>query len=296
LRRSNRLVVLVGLFLAVVAFVGVFMILNQGGGGGGGGGSADTTEVIATQDIGIGVTITETMVATQKVPVAEFPAGAYHTTGEVINQVARQQILSGQLVTSAAFNAAAASIECPPTDRCVAIQVDQVTGAGTLIQTGDYVDMVVAFNTDGNDFPVVAAAPGASASPVAQGVSAGNTVKLLLQGMQVVGTLLPTPAATPTPGASAAPNQPTLNGQQEIVIVAVPAQYTEVIKFAQTTAGASISLALRSTKDFLDAAGRPISPAPSPDVTTGVILYTLVHDYGVLPPVVMSGIGPSPVP
>jgi pilus assembly protein CpaB len=290
LRRSNRLVVLVGLFLAVVAFIAVIYLLQ---GSTPPTASNETTEVVATQDIGIGVTITKDMVAEQKVPVAEFPAGAFHTAAEVINQVARQQILSGQLVTTAAFASGAASIECPQTDRCVAVQVDQVTGVGTLIQTGDYVDMIVAFNVDGTEFPVIA---GPSASPLPQGVTPGNSTKLLLQGMQVVGTLLPTPTASPAPGASAAPNQPTLNGQQEIVILAVPAQYTEVIKFAQTSPGASISLALRSTKDFLDSNGQAVSPAPSPDVTTGVILATLVKDYGVLPPGVVAGLGPSPVP
>jgi pilus assembly protein CpaB len=298
LRRSNRLVVLVGLFLAVVAFIGVFMILTNGGGGGGGGGggqNAQVDQVIAATDIPLGTTITQEMVTTQKV-ASPLPAGTYELPSQVIGQVARKALLQGQVVTSDAFVANAANLECPPGDRCISVQVDQVTGVGTLIQPGDFVDMVVAFNLDSKAFPLVATAPTASAAPAVTGVTAGNSVKLLLQGMQVVGTLLSTPTATPSPGASAAPNQPALNGQQEIVVVAVPAQYAEVIKFAQTDPGTSISLALRSTKDFLQANGQPITPTPSPDVTTGIILKTLVDKYGVIVPQVVAGLGPVPSP
>jgi hypothetical protein len=125
---------------------------------------------------------------------------------------------------------------------------------------------------------------------------------LLLQGLQVVGTLLP-PVAAPaaeTPAASGAPapaGQPTttLTGQQEIVVLAVSPQQEEVIRFAQLSGAAplgAISLVLRSADDFID----PLTGAiltPPPVQTTGIILKTLVDSYGVLPPEVVETVTPA---
>jgi len=124
----------------------------------------------------------------------------------------------------------------------------------------------------------------------------GTSVKLLLQGMQVLGTLLPPPPQN-TSGQEGQPppsGQPgtALNGQQEIVALAVDAQQAEVIKFAQLDG--DISLILRSTQDFLDpTTGQPIDPPPLPDATTGVILKTLVDRYGVLPPELIETVLPA---
>src|SRR5207237_8180504 len=92
------------------------------------------------------------------------------------------------------------------------------------------------------------------------------TVKMIIQNLRVVGTLLPPATAAaaqpqqPAPSSSPAgpPQQPTttLNGQQEIVIVAVTANQAEVIRYAQLYADPpgpfnpeSIALVLRSPKD-----------------------------------------------
>ena len=120
-------------------------------------------------------------------------------------------------------------------------------------------------------------------------------MKLLLQGMQVLGTLLPPPPAQ----AEGQGEQPTtgepgtaLTGQQQIVALAVDAQQAEVIKFAQMDG--NISLILRSGDDFLDATtGLPIDPPPLPDPTTGIILKSLVDRYGVLPPELIETVLPA---
>jgi Flp pilus assembly protein CpaB len=115
-----------------------------------------------------------------------------------------------------------------------------------------------------------------------------TTTKLVLQNMQVIGTLVP-PAAVPASGSgSTTPSTGTaLTGQQELVILAVTAEQAEVIKFAQIDG--QITLVLRSPKDFVDAAGAPVTPQI--DQTSGIVLKTLIDKYGVLPPQVIVATG-----
>jgi Flp pilus assembly protein CpaB len=95
----------------------------------------------------------------------------------------------------------------------------------------------------------------------------------------------PPPAASASSGQQTSSTAPTtsLNGQQELVILAVTPQQAEVIKFAQIDG--QISLVLRSPKDFVDASGAPVSPQA--DVTSGIVLKTLIDKFGVLPPEVI---------
>ena len=142
----------------------------------------------------------------------------------------------------------------------MAVQVDQVSGVGTLTQAGDFVDMVVGFTAD--KFPVVTVNPDDATITTVAGVN-GTSVKALLQGVQVVGTLLPPPPAdtgTEDPNASpGAGNETVLNGQQQIVILAVTTQQSEVIKFGQLDG--SISLVLRAGDDFRDPLTGDLLPA-----------------------------------
>jgi Flp pilus assembly protein CpaB len=151
---------------------------------------------------------------------------------------------------------------------------------GTLIHTGDYVDLLVGIT--GDKFPVISLTD-SNTFQVVSGINA-TSVKLLLQGMQVIGTLSPPPTAaqaqaqaSPGPGSE---GNASLNNQSEIVILAVSAQQSEVIKFSQLDG--SISLVLRSPKDFRDDAGNPIAPPPAG--TTGITLRVLVDEYRVLIP------------
>ncbi len=175
----------------------------------------------------------------------------------------------------------------------MAVQVDQVSGVGTVIKTGDYVDMVVGLTAD--KFPVITINPTDSSVTVVSGLNS-TSVKLLLQGMQVMGTLLPPPAPTTTTDNGTASPAPTagdttaLNGQVQIVILAVTAQQAEVLKFAQMDG--NVSLALRSLDDFVDpVTGEPLPPTDA--VTTGVTLKVLVDSYGVLPPEVVQTVTPT---
>jgi pilus assembly protein CpaB len=297
LKRSNRLVLLVGVFLAIVAFVGILLLVRNPQ-------TTPQTEVkttgpvvVATADIPLSTRIRADQVTVSVVPLTAIPPDAFVDPSQVIGKVARQQVTAGGQITASTLNAGNGvnQIATPIGMRSMAVQVDQVSGVGTVIQTGDYVDMIVGLT--GDKFPVITISPVDNSITVVSGLNS-TSVKLLIQGMQVLGTLLPpqetTAAPAPVPSAGTGTGTPqsntTLNGQQEIVILAVTPQQAEVIKFAQLDS--SISLILRSPDDFIDpATGAPLPPVSAK--TTGVILKSLVDSFGVLPPEVVQTVTPT---
>ena len=294
MKRSNRLVLLVGVFLAVIAFVGIALLLNGGGGGTAGGPPPVPTvlpAVIAVKDIPLGATVTEDMLTTQDLKVdTERKTTAFSSTKLVVGSIARRKITAGTQLESAYFDTsstACSTVDVPPTLRAMAVQVDQVSGVGTVINSGDYVDGVVGFT--GDKFPVVTLNPTDNSITVVAGLN-GTSVKLLVEGMQVLCRQLP-PVAAPANGAAAptASGGVSLNGQQEIVILGVTAQQAEILKFAQLDG--SISLVLRSPKDFVDEAGNPIIAPPSG--STGVTLKILTTDFAVPIPELVEAVLPA---
>jgi Flp pilus assembly protein CpaB len=296
------LVLLIGIFLAIVAFVLVVFTLQ--GGNNSTGESIDpnlreVTIVVASKDIPLGSVIQADAVTTKIVKKVDQPADSYLDVALVIGQTARQNVTSGQLITSVVLGASGGGtitqIDCPAGLACIAVQVDQVSGVGTLTKAGDYVDMVVGFTAE--RFPVVTVNPDDDSITTVVGLN-GTSVKALLQGIQVVGTLLPPPPADTGTDPNASPgtgSTTVLNGQQQIVILAATTQQAEVIKFAQLDG--SISIVLRSGDDFRDpTTGEPLPPETIiPVVTTGITLKGLVDDYGVLVPELVEAILPAEV-
>lgn len=293
MKRSNRLILLIGVLLAAVAFVGVILLGGGGGPGGQPGASVAPTTlptVYAKTDIPLGARITAAMLELKELPITERSAAAFESTGLLIGKIARNDVKKGAQLTSDDINAGRTgitSINVPPGLVGVSVQVDQVSGVGTLINRGDYVDLVAGF-----EFSVTQFDPDTETVTVLEGID-GTSVKVLLQSLLVVGTLLPPPPTEAntdqTPGADTGT---VLNGQQEIVILAVTPQQLEVIKFAQLDG--NITLALRSPDDFVDANGDRIVPVDV--VTTGIVLKSLIDDYGVLTPLIVEAILPTPAP
>jgi Flp pilus assembly protein CpaB len=295
LKRSNRLVLLIGVFLAVVAFVAIVLGLGNNGGTGPNAVATPPTElpaVIAVKDIPLGATVTEDMLTTQNLKVdTERKPTAFSSTKLVVGSIARQPIANGTQLEAAYFDTsstACGTIIVPPGLRAMSVQVDQVSGVGTVINSGDYVDGVVGFT--GAAFPVVSLNPTDNSITVVSGLN-GTSVKLLIEGMQVLCRQLP-PAPAPASGQAPAPtasNGTSLNGQQEIVILAVTPTQAEIIKFSQLDG--SISLVLRSSKDFVDEAGNPIPPIPAG--TEGVTLKILTKNFAVPIPELVEAVLPA---
>jgi Flp pilus assembly protein CpaB len=297
LKRSNRLVLLIGVFLAVIAFVGIALLLSSKPTDTGGTPPPpkELPTVLATRDIPLGVVVTADMLDVQSRPIDQRKTTAFTSKELIIGQVARRPIITGAQLEAADFDTSTTgcgTIDVPPGLRAIAVQVDQVSGVGTIINTGDYVDMLVGFT--GDKFPVVTLNP-TDQTITAVGNLNGTSVKLLLEGMQVLCRQLPPPPApaqgqaqgTTTTGTSNP--QTSLNGQQEIVILGVIPTHAEVIKFAQLDG--SISLVLRSRKDFVDENNNPVIPPPSG--SKGITLKKLTVDFAVPIPELVEAILPA---
>jgi Flp pilus assembly protein CpaB len=290
LKRSNRLILLIGVFLAIVAFVGIVVVFQ--GDRGGGGGAQTPTElptVFASRGIALGTPITKDMLTSKNLPVNQRDLTAFPDPTLLYGKIARQDIAAGKQLTALDFDSGSGAglltVNTPPGMVTIAVQVDQVSGVGTVIRQGDYVDLLVGFQ--GDKFPVVTLSKSDDSITVVSGLNA-TSVKLLLQGMQVVGTLLP-PREVATDGQTPTEPGTTLTGQAEIVILAVTAQQAEVIKYSQMDG--SISLVLRAPQDFRDENGNVV---PGTVVgTTGMTLRTLVDEYDVLIPQLVEAVLPA---
>jgi Flp pilus assembly protein CpaB len=296
---------LVGVFLAVVAFVGILLLLQTPATPGGQNAIPTTTNVVvAKADIPLSTRIRADQVETKTVAIADANVGSFGDVSQVIGQVARQPVAAGGQITqttlTGGFTGTVLDIQTPPGLRSIAVRVDQTSGVGTVIKTGDYVDTLIALTEEqfasvtedpANENQVLVTNPGPK----------GATVKLILQGMQVLGALLPPVAPPPAaaegqPAATAAPGT-VLNEQQEIVILAVTAQQAEVIRYAQQMANPllTLSLVLRSPDDFTDPeTGEPVPPILAE--TTGITLQELINTYGVLPPTIAQPVLPTLAP
>jgi Flp pilus assembly protein CpaB len=257
---------------------------------------------MALKDIPLGVPVTQDMVGIEQKKVdTERKQTAFGDVSQVIGQVVRRPIKQGAQLEAADFSTAStgcATVDVPAGLRAMSIQVDQVSGVGTVINAGDFVDMVVGFT--GDKFPVVTLNPQDDSITVVSGLNS-TSVKLLLEGMQVLCRQLPPPTTTAaqqqqqqqggTQGQPAGNPTTSLTGQQEIVIVGVTATQSEVVKFAQLDG--SITLVLRSAADFQrdPTTGELIPPPPSG--SQGITLKKLTTDFAVPIPELVEAILPA---
>jgi len=296
LKRSNRLLFLIGIVLAIVAAVGVYILASGGGGdtstsGPGGGTPIPEVQIVtARNEIAIGTIIEADMLNTAKKPQNEVPFDAISSSSAIAGLPARQTIPAGVPITLSMFQTQGSTSSkeilraLDPGFRAMAVQVDQVTGVGTIVQPGDRIDVVIAFEDTDGKFPIIFEGPASRVGTPPQLIRTfenfddklnNTSVKVLVQDAKVLGTLLPPPPAADSSGATPVPStatgEVTLNGQQQIVILQLTPQQVELVRFAQLDG--NLSLVLRAVRD------RDQPPVP----TTGITLFELVERWGVLP-------------
>jgi Flp pilus assembly protein CpaB len=305
LRRSSRLVLLLGAFLAVLTFVVVLLISSSGGGGGTAAQPTPPTElatVVAAADIPLGTVVTGDMLESKKLAVAARDGDALGDVSQAIGKIARKPIPAGAQVHVSDFATAQAQLAVPAGKRAFALQVDETTGVGNLVYAGDYIDVVISLgdkalplvkhvvegnNINPNLLELIASGGGTATEPFHAGAAVSGfsplTVKasMLLQEIQVLGTI-DSPPSGPTgpaaqPGTSPAPTGPTLNGNPRLVILAVTDAQAEALIYARTVG--KLDLVLRSPDD-----------KGTTETTTGVVLRTILDTFGVLPPYPLTNV------
>ena len=288
MKRSNRLILLIGFFLAAVAFVGIVLLLGSGGGGGGTEPDATkTTIVVTTADIPLGTTLTDRpRHHAGGQDRARSPLARSRSRARSIGRTVTTQLTKGQLVNANAFSTTTVNPDIArlldPGRRAMSIQVDQVSGVGTLIKPGDRVDVVVGI-AGADKFPVVTTDPADGPDHPRAGpqrdVGQGDHPEPGGRGHA------PPADAGPGRGRRRPDGQaPALNGQAQIVILAVTAQQAEVLRFGQMDG--TLTLVLRSPED---------KEAPS-DETTGITLRKLVDRWAVIPPQIVETVLPTQKP
>jgi len=303
-KRSNRVFILLGIVLAVIAFVGVIVLTNKGGTESPAATPTATVEaktpvVVAARDINMGETITADMVAIADVPVstaAGYGADIFSSKDQVTNKIAASDIRKGDplhdgadvlhILPGSVTQGQDISGSIDAGYLGVSMEIDQVSGVGTLIVPGDHVDVILSVYVDQIGLTTTTT----NKTPITLVGGQQVTTKLIIQNCKVLATLLPPieaaptgapgpAAATPTPSPAPSSQSVTNNGQHMIVMIQVKPDQAEVIRWAQRAEKdpqnyIGLSLALRSPKDN-----------DKPPVTTlGVTFSELVTRYGVLPP------------
>jgi Flp pilus assembly protein CpaB len=313
-KRSNRLLILFGLIVAISGAVAAAVVANgSGGGGGGGGGQSGPTAsptptpeptvqvVVARQDIHAGDQITSGMVGLKAMALSErnaLGADTFSSVDQVIGKIAGSDIPNGKaIVASRDFTSASgAAVEGKDLSPSIAtgmvavsMEIDQTTGVGTLIVPGDHVDIILSVYVQ--TIAITGAKAGTNSSINIQG-GQEVTTKMVIRNRRILATLLP-PVTAPASAASAnasplaatpAPTVPIVQFTQRhmLAVVEVMPEEAEVINWAQRAEQTTprnyidLSFALRSRADD-DTKG-------SHTDTAGINYYQLIQNYGVLPP------------
>jgi pilus assembly protein CpaB len=257
--RTNRALILLGLFLGLVsaALVVVYLSKANDDGGGNVSGGAATPVVVASHDIAAGTRITEDMLTLKPIASDAVLAGAFLKTDDVVGQVTRVPLVSGEQVIPtkvAATGIAITDVENPPLayvipegKRAVSIQVDNVIGASGLIRPGDYVDVILTVQVQGG------ATGGATGGAAGGSATNDQITRTILQNVQVLS--VDQDIAIPsqdTEGAPSVGGDTDSNPEATTVTLAVSPVHGEVLTVAGICGennGGRLALALRGFGD-----------------------------------------------
>lgn len=293
MKRSNRLVILVGVLLAVLAFIAIVILLNQRE-------AAPTaqeireTVLVATQDIAIGDPVTPDVVEELEIDPEAVQGTPLTSTTSVSGQAAVFPVPTGSQVTGEAIglgNNLAVNLPAllNPGEKAIAFQVDRVTGVDFLVKPGDTIDVVTtqlinvlqetadsAANPDENAPPRFEAIPG---------LEAARSVKAILQDKRVL-YVSATRAQEQEPIDVNNDGVVDENDEQPaqavidsvIIVIAGTAQDAEVIKFAQndlTEVGPLTAIVRHADDDAIEE-------------TLGITIDQLVSEFGLRIPSIVE--------
>jgi Flp pilus assembly protein CpaB len=268
-KRSNRLLILLGLLIAISASLVAAAYVSSGSGGSG----TDTgtlasptptsepnvTVVCAKKgaDIQVGTTITSDMVEACSVSISDRDkagAGTFASVSDVIGKIAGETITKGSIIVAsqdfytngAVVAGKSLSNSIKSGKVAVSIEVDQTNGVGTLIVPGDHVDVILSYYMEQMAISETLQSGGTGVASIQLAGGAALTSKMIFTNCRVLATLLPaslltaTEAAVPQPASSgpvatAVPSDDLVQftGRHEYVIIEVTPEEAEVIRYAQ---------------------------------------------------------------
>ena len=248
--RTNRALIFLGLFLGLVsaALVVVYLSKANDSGGGNVSGGAVTPVVVASQAIPAGTRVTEEMLVLKPIANDAILADAFRKTKDVVGQVTRVPLVSGEQVIPTKVTptgAAIANVENPALAyvipegmRAVSVEVSSIIGASGLIRPGDYVDVILTVH-----------AAAQSSSAAGSSSMRDQIAKTILQNALVLS--IDQSVAAPGAADQGAP-PPARDGQSNAdastVTLAVSPVHGEVLTVAETCGknfGGRLALALR---------------------------------------------------
>ena len=301
MKRSNRLVILVGVLLAVLAFVAIVILLNQREEVAA---PEEVTEtvLVATEDIEIGDEITPDLVEERDVPPEAVQGTPLRSASQLAGQPALFRIPAGSQVTGEAIgvgNNLAVNIPAllNPGEKAIAFQVDRATGLDFLVKQGDTIDIVLsqAINVL-QETADSAANPDENAPPrfeAVTGLENQRTVKAVLQDKRVIyvsATRAQEQDPVDTNGDGVVDDQDVQPEQavidSVIIVFAGTAQDAEVIKFAQNALGeqGALTAIVRHADD--DAI----------EETLGITIDQLVEEFGLRIPSIVEQLNEEATP
>lgn len=297
MKRSNRLVILVGVLLAVLAFVGIVILLNSTGQGPNVAEPTTVQVLVADRDLEIGETVTADDVTVTEVEEGNVVGNPIGDESAIPARPLIYPIPAGSQVPQDAFGGAIGltCIECQleAGEKAIAFEVDRVTGLDFLIQPGDHVDIVLAQTVQVLQPTVdtVNSPRNEQRFETIPGLENARSVKTILQDRRVLfvsaRNVAVQPQATPAPGEEAPPPQEQPQVESVIIVIAGSAQDAEVIKFAQNQLGnlGPLTAILRRTLDTAE-------EVPDED-TTGITIDILFEEYGIPVPDLLVDLGPG---
>jgi len=203
--KSNRILLIFGVFLAIVAFGGALLVGRTSGGTTAiGGGVKNTDVVVATQEIAASTQITAALVTIQKFSEDTVPPFAFRDKNLVIGKYAaipihaNAAIIDTDIVSDAGsvVPAKQAFLKIPPGQVAMQIPTGELVGAGGYIQPDDRIDILVTYSINGKSLTKVTFTNlhiirvGPAGGPNARGISSSLTVIVTLQQAQDLKWLL----------------------------------------------------------------------------------------------------------
>ena len=290
MKRTNRLVILVGVLLAVLAFVGIVVLLGRSS-------TPSAAEkvtvnvVVAKVDIAIGDAVTPDLVEVKEVDPDAVVGTRIADPSQLSGTPALFPIGKGTQVYQEAVGLGAGTtttcITCQlePGEKAIAFQVERVTGLDFLVQPGDHIDILFRAEVQVVQ-PTVDSTDAQPRFEPVTGLENAPTVKTLLQNKRVLYVSatkikrIADPNATPVPAGTAAKAEATI--ESVVIVFAGTDADAEVIKFAQKDQSilGPLTAVLRNPKDEVI------------EDTTGVTFKILVERFGIpIPDLIQVEIG-----